>query len=723
MKRHFGPIALLLFLPGCHSRPPMDLAVENIKASSGVTLEKAAALEKYDKLDGTLAALALRAKSEDLESVIEGEATASFNAEEDADNSENLVVSAPEQRADGKIAVKIYAAEGHTSQDVIDALLPLGYESMAKNADASEGYLPAASLEAASHSAAVQGITAIATLKFAGQVLSEGDAAMRSDDVRRVYRATGKGSTVGVISDSFNCLGGADEDIATGDLPSDVNVVGEATCTSARADEGRAMAQIVHDIAPDAKITFHTGVGLGHIAFVQAIDKLISAGARVIADDVAVLAEPWFQQTILTEAISERTKSHNITYVASAGNLGPEFSYAAPFVASTEQLNPAIGVFHKFGREAGDQSPLVAVRINAGARATFALQWDQPWRIGTSTQGPMSNLDLVIYTFAGRFVAGAFTNNIVNGRAFEGITLTNNGSTHIDLLVGVALNSGPAPDRLQLVVGNGAFFLASNVKIDGPGILHHANSPHVLAVGATTVIGPQSSPPLIAFYSSAGGSPIKYDVNGQTITPLILPKPDIVGPDGVNTTFFGSDLDGDGVPNFRGTSASAPHIAGVVALLKERMPDARFEFLQKSLTSTAVDMDDPVTPEFDAGFDYGTGHGFVDAMQAMVEILKPNIPPQVRLSPSQSAPLNTAVRIDATITDDLRPGTSKYALTHKWEITRGISVASASEVQVLSSDATGITLKFLKQGAYKIRLTTSDSEKTGTMISAVIAGF
>jgi subtilisin family serine protease len=129
---------------------------------------------------------------------------------------------------------------------------------------------------------------------------------------------------------------------------------------------------------------------------------------------------------------------------------------------------------------------------------------------------------------------------------------------------------------------------------------------------ATPVFG--VVPPVLETFSSAGGVPILFDGGGERLrAPVVRQTPDVVAPDGVNTTFYAApgDIpeDRDAFPNIFGTSAAAPHVAGVAALLLDRRGGASPKQIERLLERTAVDMSSP-------GYDFDTGHGLVDARAA-----------------------------------------------------------------------------------------------------------
>ena len=81
--------------------------------------------------------------------------------------------------------------------------------------------------------------------------INQADIALLADVARARYDVDGSGVKVGIISTSYNYLGGADYDIEHGVLPDNVTVVIDDNHDD---DEGRAMAQLVHSIAPGAEL-------------------------------------------------------------------------------------------------------------------------------------------------------------------------------------------------------------------------------------------------------------------------------------------------------------------------------------------------------------------------------------------------------------------------------------------------------------------------------------
>jgi hypothetical protein len=129
--------------------------------------------------------------------------------------------------------------------------------------------------------------------------------------------------------------------------------------------------------------------------------------------------------------------------------------------------------------------------------------------------------------------------------------------------------------------------------------------------------------PSLESFSSAGGDPILFDVTGKAQTPVTRQKPDFVGPDGVNNTFLGykiaaSDdtstvtacLNNASFPNFFGTSAAAPHVAGIAALLLQANPSLTPAQIYTVMQQSAAPIG--ATPTV-ASPNYAAGYGFVQA--------------------------------------------------------------------------------------------------------------
>ncbi len=178
-----------------------------------------------------------------------------------------------------------------------------------------------------------------------GDATSQGVALQRVDKVQ-ARGVDGKGITIGALSDSYDAateIAGAPirthaaDDVASGDLPGKgnkqnpqpVQVLEEIPAGQTATDEGRAMLQIAHDVAPGSKLCFATAYG-GLLGFADNIrrlaDKSGPCGADVVVDDVGYFDEPMFSDSPLSDAIDE-VAAKGTHYFTSAGNDGVQQSW------------------------------------------------------------------------------------------------------------------------------------------------------------------------------------------------------------------------------------------------------------------------------------------------------------------------------------------------------------------------------------------------------------
>jgi hypothetical protein len=157
-------------------------------------------------------------------------------------------------------------------------------------------WIPIGSVPAVSELPSVNFLRAEMTIRNQkGARNNEAFVAHRVDDVRTLISSslTGAGLKIGVLSDSYDTSptgNNAADDIASGDLPNDVTVLRDLAADNDPTDEGRAMLQLIHDIAPDAKLYFRTAF-IGEQDFANGINELADAGCNVIVGTYVVFAQ------------------------------------------------------------------------------------------------------------------------------------------------------------------------------------------------------------------------------------------------------------------------------------------------------------------------------------------------------------------------------------------------------------------------------------------------
>ena len=472
-------------------------------------------------------------------------------------------------------------------------------------------------------------------------VTSQGVEIMNVEEARNRFGVDGSGVTIGILSNSydryFDTEITAENDVASGDLPGEQNPNGYNNAVTVLDDsadnslalsapnltlndEGRAMIQLIHDVAPGANIVFRTGFN-GADDFAIGIDELVAADVDIIVDDVIYTEEPFFQDGVVAQA-AERAVQSGVPYFASAGNYSNS-SYEAEFqpVQSSEQSIEGLEnyTFHDFNPDA-EIDIFQNFTLDPGASTSLSFQWDEPFA-SAGGKGANGDLDVFVLDADNNIVAFGAESNI-GGDAVEIIDFTNTTEQPGEYKLAIGQNTvagGSPPTQIKYV--DFAFgTVEAEYATTGSTIFSHRNVSGVETVGASFYQTPEE----LEFFSSVGTTPILFDREGNRLPePEYRQTPDIVAPDGINTTFFGQvDIEEDGLPNFFGTSAASPHAAGVAALLLEANLEATPEEIYQAIEQTAVDIEYPTASnQSGVGFDEGTGFGLIQANLALEELV------------------------------------------------------------------------------------------------------
>ncbi len=290
---------------------------------------------------------------------------------------------------------------------------------------------------------------------------------------------------------------------------------------------------------------------------------------------------------------------HPAVYCSSAGNEGDN-GYISTYRDLTdksvrtagnhgnlklEQVDPVLtaGGWHNWNPNGGKE-PVTTIDVPpaspsfTGFSYNFFLQWDD---VFDQADGITTDFNTLVFDGDGNYhpelsgTSDAFTiqqpyqqtGNLILGTTYQ-IAITR--TKKKDPL------APPPPAAHQLSIqtfldgiGNitGKYFHASPLNVRTTYGHNSANGAIDCAAYVYDWTDKKPFQPVIEAFTSPGPVLIYFDQNGNRLTtPELRVKPEVAGVDGVGTTFFGSPYQADQFAFF-GTSAAAPHIAGVAALI------------------------------------------------------------------------------------------------------------------------------------------------------------
>ena len=274
-------------------------------------------------------------------------------------------------RVDAAGNVQVYLYMDSTSEDALAELRELGARIEIVNArwGVIQAWIPTTALDDFAALDVVDEVTLPDyAVTRAGSTTTEGDAIHRANLVRAWSDLNGAGVKVGVISDGVDSMSDSQ---SSGDLPANVeidpNLPGEG-------DEGTALLEIVHDLAPGASLAFSGP--FGSLEMAKAIDWLANdafggTGADIIVDDLGFYREPFFEDGPVALAAADAVAGGAV-FVSAGGNAA-RVHYEAAVRGRRRRLPRVCAQRHGDGDCAGGRAAVD--RLGGGcSRGDFAVE-------------------------------------------------------------------------------------------------------------------------------------------------------------------------------------------------------------------------------------------------------------------------------------------------------------------------------------------------------------
>ena len=398
--------------------------------------------------------------------------------------------------------------------------------------------------------------------------------------------------------------------VGTRDLPAGTTILVQDVIDGPGTSEGTAIMEIIHDIAPGAKLFFALSFN-GPASYADNIRTLRSVyHCDIIVDDTAYSDEPPFQDGLIAQAINDVT-ADGAVYISAAGDNGNLTSgtsgvWEGDFAsAGGSALLPGY-TLHSFGGQAFNRT------INV--TAAIELFWSDPF--GASS----NDYDLFVLNAAGTTVIGASTATQDGaGDPFEEVF--DPAGFPANSRIVIAARAGALPRALHLQAFGEPLLITTAGGVGG-----HQGALSAIAVapvawnsartGTRPFVGGAKNPTEI--FASDGPRKRFYAADGTAITPgnllfgtnggITIIKPDIAAADGVTVRTAGYSP-------FYGSGAAAAHAAGIAALIKSAKPSLTAAEIRNALISSALDIRA-------VGIDRDSGYGLIMAPPALAKALQ-----------------------------------------------------------------------------------------------------